>query len=101
MINGYALGVIVALSSLAVTTSVAQNAPGGINQTGPNAQGTVINNNFGDRPDLGNVCYTQFGGYPAPYLGIGASCSANINGRTYPGFIGEAGHHPHMLPMPQ
>jgi hypothetical protein len=33
------------LALLAVKPSLAQNAPGGINQTGPNATGTVINNN--------------------------------------------------------
>jgi hypothetical protein len=82
----------------------AQNAPGGINQ-GPNSNGTVNNyNNYNneDRPDLGNICYTQFGGYTNPtYLGLGVPCSVNINGRIYPGFIGVAGHHPRILPLPQ
>ena len=36
-----------ALFLLFAADSYAQNAAGGINQTGPNAVGTVINNNFG------------------------------------------------------
>lgn len=43
--NGFTLSLAAGLTLLTVETSLAQSAPGGINQTGPNAQGTVINNN--------------------------------------------------------
>jgi hypothetical protein len=60
MINVYALGIIATLSSLAVTSSIAQNAPGGINQTGPNATGTVINNNNTNSAKSYRFCFGEY-----------------------------------------
>jgi hypothetical protein len=85
---------------LTMETALAQNnAPGGFNQ-GANSSGTIINNYGGQKPpDLGNICYTQLGGYTNPaYLRINAPCSVNINGRVYPGYIGVAGQHPNIVP---
>jgi hypothetical protein len=93
----------IALWLLLASNCVAQNAPNGINQ-GPNSNGTVNNYNnynYGDRPDLGNICYTELGGYTNPtYLRLQAPCRVNIDGKIYPGFIGLAGHHPLIVPLP-
>lgn len=85
---------VVVLALLTVDSSVAQNAPGGINQTGPNAQGTVINNNYTGHPDYnseilqnsglsgtniydnsrpGNHVVTQYGGFNC--IGSREDCS--------------------------
>jgi hypothetical protein len=68
-------------------SSFRRDAPGGL---GPPV------NSYRNPAGLGNVCYTEFGGYLNPtYLGVGAPCSVDINGTIYPGFTGVAG------PLPQ
>jgi hypothetical protein len=52
------------------------------------------------QPQLGNVCYTQYGGYPSPYLAVGLPCTVNLNGTMVPGRIGLAGVPPRILPLP-
>jgi hypothetical protein len=51
---------VITLSLLTVGSSVAQNAPGGINQTGPNAQGTVINNNNVNSAKTYRFCFGEY-----------------------------------------
>lgn len=61
--NAYTLGLGIAVAFFAVKTSVAQNAPNGIIQTGPNAHGTVINNLEVPTREEGNQVKFPLGSY--------------------------------------
>lgn len=61
------------------------------------------NNNFPppQQPQIGNVCYTVYGGFFGPPNPVGMPCSATLpNGIVVPGTVGVAGVLPRVIPAP-